>query len=383
MGTKIDSKQARDKLESRSEPYWHRIRVGLHLGYRKSHTGDGTWIARRTEGTKKTYQALGQFFDVDKPKRTAFDAACAAATTWAGNADAGVEVHGTTIEAACRAYVSRQLSEKGKGNADDAEGRFRRLVYGTEFGRVRLDKLTTVKVRAWRDAQLPKGADEDSERRAKDSINRNLATFKAALNMALADRLVSTDAGWKTVTAFEKVGRRRELFLSREQRAALLAACPPGLRELVHGLMLTALRPGELAAANAGDFDKKHGTLNIRKSKTDTRIVPLSTAAVRWFTELIRERIGAHPLVADDFGARWDKDKWKKPFKAASKAAGLPADTVTYSLRHAAISELLVGGMAMHAVAKIAGTSTDMIDKHYGHLCIERTRRQLDAANIC
>lgn len=55
---------------------------------------------------------------------------------------------------------------------------------------------------------------------------------------------------------------------------------------------------------------------------------------------------------------------------------------MAYSLRHAAISELLVGGMDMHAVAKIAGTSTDMIDKHYGHLCIERTRKQLDAANL-
>ena len=55
---------------------------------------------------------------------------------------------------------------------------------------------------------------------------------------------------------------------------------------------------------------------------------------------------------------------------------------MTYSLRHAAISELLVSGMDMHTVAKIAGTSTDMIDKHYGHLCIERTRKQLDAAAL-
>lgn len=379
---KIDSKTARDNLDAQREPYWHKIKTGLHLGYRKPEAGEGTWIARRTEGTKKTYQSLGQFFDTDKPRRSAFDGAGAAAAVWAGHTDAGVEVHGTIVEAACRAYVDRQRSEKGSANADDAEGRFRRLVYAKDLGYLRLDKLTTVKLRAWRDAQLPKAADEETERRAKDSINRNLATIKAALNMALADRLVSTDAGWKTVTAFENVGRRRELFLSREQRAELLAACSPGLRELVQGLMLTALRPGELAAANARDLDKKHGTLQIRKSKTETRIVPLSTAAMKFFIDLTRERIGAHALVADDFGARWDKDKWKKPFKAASKAAGLPADAVAYSLRHAAISELLVGGMDMHAVAKIAGTSTDMIDKHYGHLCIERTRKQLDAANL-
>ena len=382
MGTKIDSKTARDCLVAHREPYWHKIKAGLHLGYRKSETADGTWIARRTEGKKKTHQSLGQFFDIEKPKQSAFGAAVEAAQAWAGHTDAGVEVHGTMVEAACRAYVDRQRSEKGNANASDAEGRFKRLVYGTSFGLIRLDKLTTPKVRAWRNGQLPKDAEEEAERRAKDSINRNLATLKAALNMALSDRLVSTDAGWKTVTKFEKVGRRRELFLSREQRGELLSACPDGLHELVQGLMLTALRPGELAASNVGDFDKKHGTLHIRKSKTEARIVPLSTVAVKFFTDLTRERIGAHPLVADSFGARWNKDAWKIPFKAACRSAKLPVDAVVYSLRHAAISELLVGGMDVHAVANIAGTSTDMIDKHYGHLCIERTRKQLDAANL-
>ena len=380
MATKIDSKEARKSLAAQREPHWHKLATNLHVGYRKPESGDGTWIARRAEGGKRTFQSLGQF--TDKPGQNAFDAACAAARIWAGQVDAGVEVHGTVIEAACRAYVGRQRSEKGNANADDAEGRFKRLVYGQSFGRIRLDKLTTVKVRAWRDAQLPKDADDETERRAKDSINRNLASLKAALNMALADRLVSTDAGWKTVTKFEKVGRRRELFLNREQREQLITACPAGLRELVRGLMLTALRPGELAAANVDDFDKKHGTLNIRKSKTEARIVPLSTAAVQYFKEMTRERIGAHPLVVDDFGARWHKDTWKKPFKASSAAAKLPTNAVMYSLRHAAISELLVGGMAAHTVAKIAGTSTDMIDAHYGHLCIERTRKQLDAANL-
>jgi integrase len=385
MATKIDSKTARENLPARREPHWQKLRTGLHLGYRKPEAGEGTWIARHTEGAKKTYQALGQFFDKDndKSKRNAFAEAKAAAERWAGNTDAGVEVHGTTIEAACEAYVLRQRSEKGAAAADDAAGRFRRLVYGTSFGRVRLDRLTTVRVRAWRDSQLPKEADEEGMRRAKDSANRNLATLKAALNMATADRLVATDAGWKTVTKFAAVSARRALFLSAQQRTSLLGACSGGLQELVRGLLLTALRPGELAAAVAGDFDRKHGTLNIRKSKTLARIVPLSSAAVAYFSDLTRERIGAHPLVADDFGGRWDKDKWKKPFKAACVSAGLPTDAVMYSLRHAAISELLIGGMDAHTVAKIAGTSIDMIDKHYGHLCIERTRKQLDAVNLC
>lgn len=383
MATKIDSKTARESLEARREPYWHKVRTGLHIGYRKPEKGDGTWIARRTEGTKKTYQSLGQFFDAEMPKRKAFDDARTAGVHWAGQTDAGVEVHGTTVEAACKAYVDAKRSEKGNGTADDAKGRFARLVNGKSFGAIRLDKLTTTRVRAWRDAQLPeKAADEEKTRRAKDSINRNLSTLKAALNMALADRLVATDAGWKTVTAFREVGRKRELFLTREQRDALIAVCPTNLQALVKGLTLTALRPGELAACQVRDFDKAAGTLSIRKSKTEARIVPLSTAARAFVLELSRDRIGALPLLPDDLGNQWNKDAWKKPFKAAVQASKLPPETVTYSLRHAAISELLVSGMDMHTVAKIAGTSTDMIDKHYGHLCIERTRKQLDAAAL-
>lgn len=379
---RIDTKTARDALKARREPYWHKVLVGLHLGYRKPEVGEGTWIARMTEGGTKSYHALGQFTDGPTKKDKAIDAAIEAARIWAGQVDAGVEVHGTTVAAACKAYVSRQRSEKGDANANDAEGRFKRLVYGKPIGRIALDKLTTVKVRVWRDEQLPAKADEETERRAKDSINRNLATLKAALNMALADRLVVTDAGWKTVTKFEDVGRRRELLLTPAQGKELLGACSDGLRELVQGLLLTALRPGELAAADVSDFDKKHGVLNIRKSKTKARIIPLSTAAVRFFTELTKDRVGKLPLVPDAYGARWGKDKWKKPFRDACREAELPSTTVVYNLRHAAISELLLGGMDIHTVAKIAGTSSEMIDKHYGHLCVERTRQALDAAGL-
>ena len=48
------------------------------------------------------------------------------------------------------------------------------------------DGLNTIKVRAWRDGQIPKGDDfdDDTVRRAKDSTNRNLATLKAALEPA-------------------------------------------------------------------------------------------------------------------------------------------------------------------------------------------------------
>ena len=47
MDTKIDTVAARAKLAPRREPYWRRLAVGRHLGYRfMAADGDGTWVAK-------------------------------------------------------------------------------------------------------------------------------------------------------------------------------------------------------------------------------------------------------------------------------------------------------------------------------------------------
>jgi integrase len=372
MANDLTKKTERNKLTPRREPYWSRLEMGLYLGYRVMGDGVGAWIARRQEGDKKTYQALGHHDQYDDAKK--------AALTWAGRVDAGVTVKVPTLDATCKHYIQHQRTAKGDKAADDAEGRFKRLVYGTDFGKISLDKLNTIKLRAWRDKQVPKGDDfdDDTVRRAKDSANRNLSTLKAALNLAHRDRLIASDDGWKTVTGFEKVGKRRNVFLNTDQRRALVAKCGDGLRELVTALLLTGIRPGELAGCDVADFDKTNGTLNIRISKTEARTVPLSTAAIEHFKTSTTDRIAAAPLIPDAFGKRWNKDAWKKPFKAAVVAAELPDKTVIYTLRHCAITELIAGGMDSHLVAKIAGTSTAMIDANYGHLRLDKTRALMD-----
>jgi integrase len=376
MAYDITKKTARNRLAARREPYWSRLEIGLYLGYRAMSDGTGTWVARRQEGPHKTYQTLGHHDLYDEAKK--------AALAWAGRIDAGVTEKVPTVEAACQHYVAHQRAAKGTKAAADAEGRLRRLVYGTDFGKIKLDKLNTIKVRAWRDKQIPEGDEEDDDRvrRAKDSTNRNLATLKAALNLAHRDRLVGSDDGWKTVYSFEKVGKRRTVFLNTDERRALIAHCEPGLKEFVTALLLTAIRPGELAACNVADFDKRTGTLNVRISKTEARTVPLSTAAMDHFKAATKDRIGAHPLFVDALGNRWNKDNWKKPFKAAANAAKLPEKTVVYTLRHCAITELIAGGMDSHLVAKIAGTSTAMIDANYGHLRLDKTRALMDRTRM-
>jgi integrase len=83
-------------------------------------------------------------------------------------------------------------------------------------------------------------------------------------------------------------------------------------------------------------------------------------------------------LVARQDGSYWNKDAWKKIFKAAAIQIRKP-ELVIYSLRHTAISRLIGGGVDSFLIARLAGTSVAMIEKHYGHLRHDETRQKLDA----
>ena len=372
MAVNIKSKAGRDGLTPRREPYWHCIRKGLYVGFRRVEEGDGTWIARKLQpGSKKyLFRSLGPM--------SGFEGALAATQQWGGDVESGGSHKATTVQTACEAYVTHQTTHKSKANGADAEGRFTRLVYEKPIGATPLDRLRTTELKEWLNGQIDLDGDEEEVRRSKDSANRNLTTLKAALNLALADRLVATDAGWKTVSRFPNVGRRRESYLTVSDREALLEQCDPSTAALVTTLMLTGVRPGEIANASVRDFNKSQGTLTLT-GKTGTRTVTLSTTAKEFLAGEAKGKLPSAPLLTDQFGNRWNKDSWKGPFKAAAKAAGLPGNIVMYTLRHVAISEMIAGGVDTFLVAKLAGTSTAMIDKHYGHLRHQQTRARLDA----
>lgn len=374
MASNIKSKSGRAALPAKREPYWSRVRTGLYVGFRKLKIGEGTWIARHQENGKKQYRALGTFLE-----EGAFDNAVDAAKEWNDSLEQGASNKIAIVEDVCHAYVDHLKMHKTASSAADAEGRFKRLVYGKKIGHIQLSKLKTTDVKQWLNAQVDvDDDDEDDIRKAKDSANRNLNSFKAALNLALADRLVATDAAWKTVTGFVGVGKRRTAYLDMEQRGALIDASPDDLRLLVKGMLLTAARPGELARLIVSDFNKSQGTLDL-EGKTGRRTATISTAARHFFTEQSKGKLPAAPLISREYGGHWNKDAWKKMFKVAVKEAKLPADTVMYTLRHVAISELIMGGMDSFIVARLAGTSVAMIEKHYGHLRHKETRQKLDA----
>ncbi len=372
MSNAIDSKTKRDKLTPRREPYWSPLQKGAAVGFRKLENGTGTWIARwRDDEGKQKYRALGEF--------EKFDDAAKAARTWVDSCEQGAKTGVTTVKEVCEDYVKALKAEGRAATAKDAEGRFTRLVYGEPIAKLPIDKLRATNVSKWLNDQIEDDDEADEDvRRSKDSANRNLATLKAALNRALQHRLVATDSGWATIQKFPKVGaRRKDAFLGMEQRKALLAVCPDDLALFVKAALLTGARPGELATLNAGDFDKQLGALTLT-GKTGRRTVAISSAAVAFFTEASKDKLPAAPMLATGFGQRWNKDSWKKIFKDAVEAAKLPDSVVMYSLRHTAISEMILAGMDSFIVAKLAGTSVAMIEANYGHLRHDVVTAKLD-----
>ena len=345
---RVDTVSARDRLKLRREPYWHRIGKGCYLGFRKMSAGGGSWIARAMEGDdsgRKLYKALGDFSD--KPDGVRFDAAKKEAEAWFAHLGRGGSAEDVTVRQACDRYLQHLRDESNDSAADDAAARFANYVLSnTRLAELEIAKLKPAHLDAWRKAlrALPtRSGSRRGESRSDSTLNRDMTCFRAALNLAYADGLVTSDFAWrKALLPLKNVDRRRELYLDRAQRRRFIAKAAPDVASFLRGLCLLPLRPGALAALTVGSFDRRLGLLTIGKDKAggDRRIkLPKETAA--FFLKAAASKLPGAPLLARADGKAWDKDAWKKPVKAAARAAELPDATTAYSLRHSTITDLV------------------------------------------
>lgn len=363
----IDKARTRARLEPRREPYWGApLARGLFLGFRKLDDG-GTWIARwRDDDGRQHYLSIGHADSIP------YDDAVLAAHAFVKAADAGVDTSEVqTVTDACKAYVEDRRREKGKATADDAAGRFRRDVYRHAIGKIKLTKLRSEHVKQWR-AGLAMG---------DGSANRMLATLKAALNFAVASRYVEAGRAieWASVKA-HKVSARRTLYLDAKQRHALVAALPEYAQPFARALCLLPLRPGALARAVVADLDTKRASMRIVHDKAGAgRTIALSPDALALLRDQAKGKLPAAPLVARPDGAHWLRWDWAPLIREAAGTANLPGSTCAYTIRHSVITDMLVGGIDPLTVARMAGTSLVMIERHYGHLLHDHAAKAMAA----
>lgn len=389
MADKIDTVSARARLALRREPYWQRLSTGAYVGYRKlSETSPGTWVARLTDAAGiERFTSLGKLEQFKPHER--FDRAVQAAQKWINGPDAAFPLSAApapapatapcpatsySTDSACQDYVERIRELRGDEAARDLDSRYARWVEPSAIATKPLTELTNDDLTAFRRALLNCpviiNKSGDTRPRSKDTVNRDMAALRAALNYALERGKVSTDSPWRSaLKAYKNVSRRRTLYLDRDQRRELISSASADIARFLTALSILPLRPGALAALTVAQLDTRLNVLSIGRDKSgQDRRIKLPQPAVTLFSQEIDNQQPGTPLFARADGTAWNKDSWFEPIRVAARAAGLPSNVSAYTLRHSVITDLVVGNLDLLTVAQLSGTSVVMIEKHYGHL---------------
>jgi integrase len=361
--------KTREALAPRREPYWGPpLGDGKSLGFRKIDGMRGRWIAKLRNHTGHHSRVLG-----DLSEAFQYDDARGAALSWFRSFESGITDDSYTVEAACRHYIEDRRVEKGEACAHDAEMRFRRTVYGTAFGKTPISKLWTPDLKKWRRGTAL----------SLSSQNRTMTALRAALNLAIANRRVTSDRviEWSSVRQHKNADSRRVLFLDLEERRRLLEQAHGAVRDLIAGIAFTGARPGDLRTARRSQYEPRTESITFT-SKTGPRTVPLPKPAVALFNQLAKDKLPHAWLFTREDGKPWQHSDWDELVRDAAKRAGLPEGVCLYTLRHSFITQVLTDGMSTLDVARITGTSLAMIEKHYGHLVMDAARARLNAVNL-
>ena len=356
----IHISKVRDSLPVRSAPYWRVIRRGCAVGLRRNRTGEDTWLARyRLDGVK-------QFTKFGRVSTVTWEQALKQSEKWFAECERGQQTSYTTVSEVCQLYVDNRRLEKGDATADDAHKRFTAQVYTHPIGKKRLRKLTATDVERWRNGMATKSS--------KAAANRNLRSFKAAMNYARRQGLVSADDAWGLVGMFPGADGRRELYLTPAQRRELINGSYLWLAALLTGLAHTGARPGELRQTTVADLDLKARTLKLSTRKGNggelrVRYFPLSNpAALAFFKAQAQSKLPGAPLFPTAAGGVIGESVLSSSVRKIRKKLNLPKGVVAYSLRHAAISDWVSAGIPVASVARMCGTSLERINDNYFHL---------------
>jgi integrase len=394
--TNLEKAAARFRLEPRRKPYWRVLESGLHLGYRRTKEGGGSWVARRFLGqgryNERVFGVADDLQSADGVTVLTFSDAQAKARDWwkaAERADLGfAPVSGPyTVADALEAYFVERSRRGSKGvNKDQGIAKTRIM---PELGTVELAKLTTKHIRDWQSAlatapkltrtgrvtnYCPSHAvdltDADAVRARRATANRILTVLKAALNHAFQESRIGSDEAWRKVKPFREVDAPVVHFLSDDECRRIVNACDSAFRNIVKGALLTGCRYSELARMRTGDFNAEAGTITVRESKSGKpRHVVLTDEGRALFTELTAGHAARDIVFVRDDGNAWGESHQQRPLEAASNRAKIEPTATFHILRHTYASALAMRGVPMGVIAAQLGHSdTRMTERHYAHL---------------
>jgi integrase len=384
-------------------PYWVNVAQGVAVGYRRGPKAS-TWHARfREAGTRYKFQDMGaadDFQDANGETVLTYFQACDKARALAKERDRrrgiGI-VDEITVEAAAKHYMTWFIAHrKGITTTQHIIDAFILPAFGTR----KVSSLKKKEITDWRDrlaaaparkrtkvgkAQASRAAPktEDERRARRATVNRTLSVFKAVLNKAGDDELVSPRGPWVDAKPFKLADQPVERFLTAAEAERLVNACQDDFRTLVHGALFTGCRYAELGSLLVADvtITEKEGRVLIRESKSGKpRHIPLSPEGREFFEQAIAGKAGDSRVFNRKGGGAWGRNHGVRPLAAACDVAKIKPPISFHELRHTYASLLAQAGADLLTISKLLGhADTRITARHYAHLCDQTLANAVDS----
>ena len=178
---------------------------------------------------------------------------------------------------------------------------------------------------------------------------------------------------------------KHDRFLTPNEEARILEACPPDVRPAMVFAVNTGIRQGELVSLTWGqvDIQRKIITLTADKTKTKrTRRVPLNAPALEALKSLprgIAPTATVFPVIAGrDHRDLVRRFKWAVE-KTKINEGVIPSQRVTWhTLRHTFASRLVQAGVNLLTVQRLLGHTTLAMVQQYAHLADTHLQAAVD-----
>jgi site-specific recombinase XerD len=213
------------------------------------------------------------------------------------------------------------------------------------------------------------------------SVNRYLATIKAAFALAVRNHKVERDPCRGVKLNHEDNARVR--YLTEDEETRLFAALPEKYHGMVTVALHTGLRKTEMFSLQWSAVDFRQGQVTARgvttKSKK-TRIIPMSEPLRECLQKLARVRVINNPYV---FVGALPGDRQKdlpKYWEDYLKEAGIH-ELRWHDLRHTFATRLVMAGVDLYSVMKLLGHSSLKMTQRYAHLSPDYLKSAVSVLN--
>jgi integrase len=248
------------------------------------------------------------------------------------------------------------------------------------LGDLQPDHLTKERVRSYHSLRRTEGhsvGPRHAKRQKPTSdgtIIRELVTLRAALRWALRAKWIKGELPHIETPSHPPP---RDRWLTREEADRLLAsAVALHIRTFIALALHTAARSGALLELTWPRVDFVAGTIHLGHGHGNKRraVVPINSALRPYLEEAHRAATSAH-VVEHGSGS---VGSIKTGFRAAAKRAAL-AGISPHTLRHTAVTWMVMARVPMAMVARYAAMSQSMVEKRYGHHSPDWLRQAAEA----